>query len=77
MAAGPTANRLQAIMRLMVVYIVLLVIGEFIAVRLGLYLDGVMPALSLPIALGLFFSVLVAMWPLAVALSDRFFPSST
>lgn len=63
-------------MRLMAVYILLVVIGEVVAVELGLYLDGVLPTLSVPIALALFFSVLVAMWPAAVGVTEKFFPKA-
>jgi hypothetical protein len=59
-------------MRLMLVYIVFVIVGEAIAVNLGLYLDGVVPAMSLPIALALFFSVLVLAWPVAVSVTERF-----
>ncbi len=58
-------------MRLMVVYALLVILGEIAAVELGLYLDGVLPSLSLPIALALFFSVLVVMWPIAVFVTER------
>lgn len=58
-------------MRLMLVYLVLVVVGEFAAVELGLYLDSVAPSFSLPIALALFFSVLVMMWPVAVFITER------
>lgn len=58
-------------MRLMLVYVLLVIVGEIAAVELGLYLDSVVPTFSLPIALALFFSVLVVMWPLAVFITER------
>ncbi|MBN9051444.1 MAG: hypothetical protein J0H78_18460 [Rhizobiales bacterium] len=58
-------------MRLMVVYALLVIVGEIAAVELGLYLDAVVPSFSLPIALALFFSVLVVMWPAAVFITER------
>jgi hypothetical protein len=63
-------------MRLMLVYVILVIVGEVIAVNLGLFLDKALPALSLPIALALFFTVLVATGPLAVMVSNRFFPTA-
>lgn len=58
-------------MRLMLVYALLVIVGEIAAVELGLYLDAVVPSFSLPIALALFFSVLVFMWPVAVFITER------
>ena len=58
-------------MRLLIVYILLVVVGELIAIETGLYLDKALPSLSLPISLGMFFTVLVLMWPLAVYITER------
>jgi len=63
-------------MWLMIVYVVVALIGEFVAVELGLYLDVVYPTLAVPIALALFFSVLVLAFPPSVWLTKRIFPSS-
>jgi hypothetical protein len=60
-------------MWLMVVYTVVLLVGEFFAVELGLFLDTLYPTLAVPIALSLFFGVLVlAFWP-AVWITQRWF----
>ena len=53
-------------MWLLIVYVVLAAMGELLAVAIGLYLDGVFPALSLPIALTLIFAMLVLAWYPAV-----------
>ena len=58
-------------MRLLIVYILLVVAGEFVAVQIGFYLDDAFPSWSLPIALALFFAVLGLMWPLAVYVTER------
>lgn len=58
-------------MRLIIVYVVLVLIGELIAVQIGFFFDHAMPSFSLPIALGLFFTVLGVMWPLAVYMTER------
>ena len=60
-------------MRLLIAYVLLVVAGEFVAIQLGFYLDRAFPAFSLPIALGLFFSVLGLMWPVAVYITERWF----
>ncbi len=59
-------------MSLMLIYVVLVAAGEVVAIQLGLYLDTAMPSLSLTIALSLFFSVLVVMWPISVWIYERF-----
>jgi len=59
----------------MVVYVLLVILGEIAAVQLGLYLDSAVPSFSLPIALALFFSVLVVMWPIAVFITERWLMS--
>ncbi len=58
-------------MQLLIVYVLLVVGGELIAVRIGFYLDTAMPSLSLPIVLGMFFAILLVMWPLAVFITER------
>lgn len=63
-------------MWLMVVYVVLVVVGELIAVELGLYLDQMYPTLAVPIALALFFGMLVLAFPPAVWITRRWFVES-
>jgi hypothetical protein len=58
-------------MRLLIVYVLLVVAGVFVAVKIGFYLDTAMPILSMPISLGMFFAVLLFMWPLAVYITER------
>jgi uncharacterized membrane protein len=63
-------------MALMGIYVVLVIVGEVIAVMVGLSLDETFPTLSLPIALSLFFSVLAVMWPVAILIHDRIRPGT-
>jgi hypothetical protein len=58
-------------MRLLVVYVLIVIAVELVAVQIGLYLDHVFPAFSVPLALGLFFAVLGLGWPVAVYVTDR------
>ena len=64
-------------MRLLIVYVLLVVAGVIIAAQLGFFLDEAMPALSIPIALGLFFAVLGLMWPAAVYITERWLVSKS
>jgi hypothetical protein len=58
-------------MRLLIVYVLLVVAGVFVAVKIGFYLDTAMPILSMPISLGMFFAVLILMWPIAIYIVER------
>jgi hypothetical protein len=60
-------------MWLLVVYPILLLIGELVAIEVGLYLDRVYPPLALPVALTLIFGVLVVAYPPAVWITERWF----
>ena len=53
-------------MWIMVVYILIVVVGEAVVIALGLALDRIYPLASLPVSLSLFFAVLAIGWPLAV-----------
>jgi hypothetical protein len=53
-------------MWILIVYILIVVVGESAVVTLGLALDRIYPIASLPISLSLFFAVLAFGWPLAV-----------
>ena len=64
-------------MRLLIVYVLLVVAGNFIAVQIGFYLDKVAPTFAIPIALGLFFTVLGVMCPLAVYVTERWLGSKS
>jgi hypothetical protein len=57
-------------MWIMVVYILIVVVSESIVVAIGLTLDRIYPALSLPVSLSLFFAVLWLAWIMAVRLTD-------
>jgi hypothetical protein len=56
-------------MGILIVYILIVLVGESIAITLGLYLDRAYPAASLPISLTVFFAVLWLSWVLAVRLT--------
>jgi hypothetical protein len=53
-------------MWILIVYVLIVVVGESIVVATGLVLDRVLPLASLPVSLSLFFAVLAFGWPLAV-----------
>lgn len=57
-------------MKLIVYYIVLSLIGDIVAVAIGLTIEKFAPAISMPIFLFLFFGVLWAAWSLAVKLTE-------
>ena len=61
-------------MALLIVYVLLVAVGEVFAAMLGIYLDRVSATWSLPIALALVFSVIAFSWPLAVFVTDRWIP---
>ena len=58
-------------MRIMLVYLIVVVIIESIAVFIGLQLDKTFPLLALPIALTLFFGGLAAGWYIALYITER------
>jgi hypothetical protein len=62
---------IEGAMRLMAVYVLIVLVIEAIAVRIGLYLDTWAPTFTVPMALGLFFAVLALGWPLAVYITER------
>jgi hypothetical protein len=64
--SGATTSSGTKPMWIMVVYILIVVVAEFIVVAIGLVLDRIYPALSLPVSLSLFFAVLWFGWVLAV-----------
>jgi len=53
-------------MWILMVYVLIVVIGEIVVVAIGLVLDRIHPVLSLPVSLSLFFAVLAFGWILAV-----------
>ncbi len=57
-------------MWIMVVYILIVVVGETITVAIGLVLDRIFPSASLTVSLTLFFAILWLAWVLAVRLTE-------
>ena len=53
-------------MWILIIYVLIVVIGEAVVVAIGLALDRMYPLASLPVSLSLFFAVLAFGWPLAV-----------
>ena len=53
-------------MWIMVVYVLIVAISELVVVAIGLVLDRIFPAASLPVSLTLFFAVFWFGWVLAV-----------
>ena len=53
-------------MSILIVYTLIVVVGEAAVVAIGLGLDRFAPVASLPVSLPLFFAVLALGWPLAV-----------
>ena len=53
-------------MWILIVYVLIVVVGEAVVVAIGLTLDRIYPLASLPVSLSLFFAVLAIGWPLAV-----------
>ncbi len=53
-------------MWILIVYFLTVLVGESIAIALGLILDRTYPLASLPVSLSLFFAVLWFSWVLAV-----------
>ena len=58
-------------MAVMIVYVITVIVGETIAIQIGLFLDKALPTYSLPCALALFFSTLFLSWPIAVRITER------
>ena len=53
-------------MWILIVYVLIVVIGEAVVIAIGLTLDRIYPLASLPVSLSFFFAVLAFGWPLAV-----------
>ena len=53
-------------MWILIIYILIVVIGEAVVIAIGLVLDRTFPVASLTVSLTLFFAVLGFGWPLAV-----------
>jgi hypothetical protein len=57
-------------MKLIVYYVVIQAIGDAIAVMLGLGIEQVAPAISMPIFLTMYFGVLWGAWVIAVRMTE-------
>ena len=57
-------------MLILILYLSIVVVGEFLVVVLGLTLDRAYPPISLPVSLSLFFAVLYFAWPFSVRLTE-------
>lgn len=57
-------------MLVLILYLAIVVVSEFLVVVLGLALDRTYPPLSLPVSLSLFFAVLYFGWTLSVRLTE-------
>ena len=57
-------------MWIIVVYVLIVAIGEAVVIAIGVVLDRTYPLLSLPVSLLLFFAVLGFGWILAVRLTE-------
>ena len=57
-------------MWILIIYVLIVVVGEAAVIAIGLALDRIYPLASLPVSLSLFFAVLAFGWPLAVRLTE-------
>lgn len=57
-------------MWILIVYVLIVVVGEAVVVAIGLTLDRIYLLVSLPVSLSLFFAVLAFGWPLAVRCTE-------
>lgn len=56
-------------MWILIIYCLIIIVGEAVVMELGLILDKFYPVLSLPISLSLFFIVFWAGWVLSIHLT--------
>ena len=64
----------EFIMHLIVIYLVLVAIGEVMAFAIGRVFESSLPGLSMLFFMALFFGVLWVAWPISVAVAERFMP---
>ena len=57
-------------MVLLIVYICLMIVGDFIAYLIGLAIEKVMPGASLPVFLAMYFLFLGVAWVIAVRITE-------
>jgi hypothetical protein len=61
-------------MIVMIIYVVLVAVGQVVAFFVGQAIDPWLPsAWSLVVAMVLFFGVIAAMWPVAVWITEKWF----
>jgi hypothetical protein len=58
-------------MHLLLIYLVIITIGEVIAFGLGRIVEDIYPAFSMVLYMAMFFGVLWGGWPIAVQLTER------
>jgi hypothetical protein len=58
-------------MHLLLIYLVIITIGEVIAFGLGRIVEDIYPAFSMVLYMAMFFGVLWGGWPIAVDLTGR------
>jgi hypothetical protein len=63
-------DQTEKIMWIMVIYVAIVLVSESIVVAIGLALDRIYRAASLPVSLSLFFIMLWLSWVLAVRLTE-------
>jgi len=64
--AGTAPGDREETMSLLVVYVALMVAGDFVAYLIGLVIERTFPAASLPAFLGMYFAFLWISWLIAV-----------
>ena len=57
-------------MWLIAVYLILMIVGDFVDYFIGLFVDDLWPSASLPVFLGLYFVFLWAAWIIAVRITE-------
>ena len=67
----PGRDNKDYLMRLIAVYVAIVMVVGFFGVELGYFLERLIPALSVPIMLGLFFGTLIVGGPVAVYITER------
>jgi len=64
-------------MTVMLVYLVLVMIGEVFAFLIGTVLDKMFPALSMILFMALFFGILALAWPISVRITEKWLMGRT
>jgi hypothetical protein len=63
--------RRHEVMHLLLIYLVIITVGEVIAFGLGRIVEDIYPAFSMVLYMAMFFGVLWGGWPIAVDLTGR------